>query len=111
MKKAIYILVSIFLLILFIISGMYIYTEIQQKNLSNLALKKIQQKPTRYATNSKTLNSLHSKKIKSIEIVSDNQGSGNVLYYTAEINHKIYGLTYVYKGNKLYLKSVKLISE
>lgn len=113
MKKS-SILIRIFLVIIILViciwGGSYLYTEHYNRKLENIALTRLNKQPNLYASNSKTLKALRKEHISSIQITSDNQGSKNIFYYTAEINHREYGITYVStKKNNLYLKSITLI--
>ncbi|CCI87551.1 hypothetical protein [Lactobacillus gigeriorum] len=94
--------ISIFCLIAFIFIGNTIW-----KNY--LIETTITQESNRdYRTDKNTLIHLQKRKSLTVDITSDNQGSGDILYYVEEINGRFYDVTYKNKNGQLKLKSIFL---
>lgn len=60
----------------------------------------------KYSYNLDTYKCLHNKKIASVKITTDNQGSKDTLYYVGKINNKYYGFLFKDRG---ILRKAKLI--
>lgn len=103
------VLIALFLLIW---GGITIYDHYQDSQLESAVTSQLNSKNkiARYSANPKTADNLQKGKIKSVKIDSDNQGSGNVLYFVGEINSRTYGMTFTDKNGKIKLKSVALYS-
>ena len=60
----------------------------------------------KYSYNLDTYKCLHNKKIASVKITTDNQGSYDTLYYVGKINNRYYGFLFKDRG---ILRKAKLI--
>ncbi|MBC6370479.1 hypothetical protein ERK17_06315 [Lactobacillus kullabergensis] len=60
----------------------------------------------KYSYNLDTYKCLHNKKIASVKITTDNQGSYDTLYYVGKINSRYYGFLFKDRG---ILRKAKLI--
>ncbi len=78
-----------------------VYTEY---NLKRITQTQIQE--NEFTSNKKTLVYLKRINKPKIDIVSDNQGSGNTLYYVEKINDNYFDVTYIKSNGKIKLKSI-----
>lgn len=104
------IIASLVILFLLTWGGITLYENYQDSRLEGAVTGQLnsQNKIAKYSANQKTANALQKDKIKSVKIDSDNQGSGNILYYVGEVNSQTYGMTFTDKNGTTKLKSIAL---
>ncbi|WP_242368042.1 hypothetical protein [Lactobacillus intestinalis] len=100
-KKYVIFIISLFSLLLISFFCKTIYTEY---NLKRITQTQIQE--NEFISNKKTLVYLKRINKPKIDIVSDNQGSGNTLYYVEKINDNYFDVTYIKSNGKINLKSI-----
>ena len=100
-KKYVIFIISLFSLLLISFFCKTIYTEY---NLKRITQTQIQE--NEFTSNKKTLVYLKRINKPKIDIVSDNQGSGNTLYYVEKINDNYFDVTYIKSNGKIKLKSI-----
>lgn len=100
-KKYVIFIISLFSLLLISFFCKTIYTEY---NLKRITQTQIQE--NEFTSNKKTLVYLKRINKPKIDIVSDNQGSGNTLYYVEKINDNYFDVIYIKSNGKIKLKSI-----
>lgn len=100
-KKYAIFIIALFSLLLISFFCKTVYTEY---NLKRITQTQIQE--NEFTSNKKTLVYLKRINKPKIDIVSDNQGSGNTLYYVEKINDNYFDVTYIKSNGKIKLKSI-----
>ena len=100
-KKYVIFIIALFSLLLISFFCKTVYTEY---NLKRITQTQIQE--NEFTSNKKTLVYLKRINKPKIDIVSDNQGSGNTLYYVEKINDNYFDVTYIKSNGKTKLKSI-----
>lgn len=85
-KKLFIVLAAIFLIGT---SAQILYIH-NSKTLENIIYSSIESNPRKYCVDTSTYKSITKKKIVSVTIATDNQGSGNLMYYVGKINNYEY---------------------
>lgn len=97
-------IILVAILFITLVAGYFFKIAYTQYNLKQITQIQLQQK--QYISNKKTLNYLKQINNLKIEIDSDNQGSGNTLYYVEKINGNYFDVTYIKIKNEIRLKSI-----
>ena len=100
-KKYVIFIIALFSLLLISFFCKTVYTEY---NLKRITQTQIQE--NEFTSNKKTFVYLKRINKPKIDIVSDNQGSGNTLYYVEKINDNYFDVTYIKSNGKIKLKSI-----
>lgn len=101
LKKYVISITILFSLLLISLFCKTIYTEYNLKRITQTQIQ-----DGKYTSNKRTL--VYLKRINKIkiDIDSDNQGSGKILYYVEKINDNYFDVTYVKSNGKIKLKSI-----
>ncbi|WEV39702.1 hypothetical protein OZX56_00585 [Lactobacillus sp. ESL0684] len=108
-------LITLFVLIIIGIAGFKVFDDYGESLLKNAVYSKIKQKNTvhKYSVNTKTDKKLINENTELISIESDNQGSGNILYYIIKIGKSDYGVMFKSAGlsKQPKLKGIKYLGK
>ncbi|WEV39874.1 hypothetical protein [Lactobacillus sp. ESL0681] len=104
MKRTFQKLLFVLLALVLLLAGCYgllvIHDNLYNSRLANVVQQGLSTDKgiRRYAADKLTRKYLRKKKITKVEISSDNQGSGNILYFASKINHRYYMITFKDRG-------------
>lgn len=101
LKKYVISIIALFFLLLLSLFCKKIYTEYNLKKITQIQIQR-----DKFTSNKKTLAYLKRINKPKIDINSDNQGSGNILYYVEKINGNYFDVTYIKINEKIKLHSI-----